>query len=380
MDPSKLRLLEVFQPPEGGVPDQVSALARGLSERGHSLTVAGPPDASVRPELEAAGIRFVALALSPSPKPAQDLGALRSLVRLLHTGRFDIVHVHAQKAGVVGRLAALIARVPSVYTPHSFVYRTQLLRPRPSARARFWLTRGLEQLLGRVSAAIIGVADEERRAAVADRIAAPERVHAVLNGVRPDLEAEPDPQLLDFRGEGPLLGFVAHLRDQKGLPDLLEALDLLVARDEAVRMAIVGTGPMWSEVERRLAVGPSGPTTLLVPYAGPMDPYLEAMDVFVLPSLWEGLSLAVLEAMFHGLPVVATAVNGTPEAVADERTGLLVPPGDPGALADAMARLARDPELRARLGTAGREEAERRFTVERMVEETEAVLLGLEVR
>lgn len=111
-----------------------------------------------------------------------------------------------------------------------------------------------------------------------------------------------------------------------------------------------------------------------------MDPYLEAMDVFVLPSLWEGLSLALLEAMFHGLPVVATAVNGTPEAVADERTGLLVPPGDPGALADAMARLARDPELRTRLGTAGREEAERRFTVERMVEETEAVLLGLEVR
>jgi len=378
--PSKLRVLEVFQPPEGGIPDHVSALARGLSARGHALTVAGPPDASVRAELDAAGIRFVALTISPSPKPAQDLGALRVLVRLLHTGRFDVVHVHAQKAGVLGRLAALIARVPAVYTPNSFVYRTQLLRPRPSARARFWLTRGLEQLLGRASAAIIGVAEEERRAAVADRIAAPERIHVVLNGVEPCLGAEPDPRLLDFRGEGPLLGFVAHLRDQKGLPDLLDALDLLVARDEAVRMAIVGTGPMWSEVERRLAVGPSGPTTLLVPYAGPMDPYLEAMDVFVLPSLWEGLSLAVLEAMFHGLPVVATAVNGTPEAVADERTGLLVPPGDPGALADAMARLARDPELRARLGTAGREEAERRFTVERMVEETEAVLLGLEVR
>lgn len=378
MASSKLRVLEVFQPPVGGVPAHVSALARGLTERGHSLTVAGPPDAAVRSELEAGGIAYVPLALVPSPKPTQDLAILRRLVRLLGSGHFDLVHLHAQKAGLVGRLAALIARVPAVYTPHSFVYRTQLLRPRAGARARFLATRGLEQALGHVSAAIIGVADEERRAAVADHIAAPGRIHTVLNGVEPDLGAEPDPRLLEFRGEGPLLGFVANLRDQKGLPDLLDALELLAARGEAPRMAIVGDGPMWEEVEGRLASSPAGPTTLLLPYAGAVEPYLKALDAFVLPSLWEGLPLAVLEAMFLGLPVVATAVNGTPEAVADGRTGLLVAPGDARALADAMARVASDPELRARLGAAGREEAERSFTVKRMVEDTEAVLLGLE--
>lgn len=377
---TSLRVLEVFQPPDGGVPDHVSALARGLAARGHRVVAAGPADASVREEIEAAGAGYVPVVLRPQLSPRLDLAALRRLVTLMRSGAFDLVHVHAQKAGLLGRLAALIAGVPAVYTPHSFVYRTQLLRPRPSARARFLATRGLERALGRVSAAIIGVADEERRAAIADRIAPAERVHAVLNGVEPDLDAEPDPRLLEFRGEGPLLGFLAHLRDQKGLPVLLDALELLAARGEAPRMAIVGSGPMWGEVEARLAAGRAGPTTLLVPFAGAVEPYLRALDAFVLPSLWEGLPLAVLEAMFFGLPVVASAVNGTPEAVTDEGTGLLVAPGDPQALADAMARMAGDAKLRARLGAAGREEAERRFTVERMVEETEAVLLRVSGR
>lgn len=375
-----LRVLAVFQPPVGGVPAHVCALAGGLAERGHRVTVAGPPDAWVRDATEAAGVSYVPLALQPFPSPREDLAALRRLIALLRSGDFDVVHVHAQKAGLLGRVAALVARVPAVYTPHSFVYRTQLLRPRRSARMRFLATRALEQALGRTSAAIIAVADEERRAAVADRIAAAERVHTVLYGVDPDLGAQPDAQLLEFRGEGPLLGFVATLRDQKGLPDLLDALELLAARGEAVRMAIVGEGPMWGEVEARLAGGPAGATTLLVPYAGAVEPYLKALDAFVLPSLWEGLPLAVLEAMVVGLPVVATAVNGTPEAVHDRRTGLLVAPGDAQGLANAMARVAGDPDLRARLGAAGREDAERRFTVERMVEDTERVLLGVTCR
>jgi glycosyltransferase involved in cell wall biosynthesis len=98
---------------------------------------------------------------------------------------------------------------------------------------------------------------------------------------------------------------------------------------------------------------------------------LAALDVFVLPSLWEGMPNAILEAMAAGLPVVATAVGGTPEVVADGKTGLLVPSHNPAAMAEAMERLLRSPDLRHRMGQAGREQVLQHFTVERMVAQTQ---------
>lgn len=372
-----LRVLELFQPPAGGVPVYVAHLARGLTSRGHHVVVAGPPNAAIRGEIEDAGVRYLPLAISPELRPRQDLRLLRRLVALLRTGNFDAMHAHAQKAGLVGRLAGMIARVPVLYTANCFTYRTQLLKARPSARVRYVAAKAMERLLGRIAGGIIAVADEERQAALDDRLARPERVHLVLTGVEVEPDVQPDPALVAFRGEGPLFGFVATLRDQKGLPVLLDALELLAARGGAPRVAIVGNGPLWGEVQQRLAAGSLGQTTLLVPFEDRSEPYLAALDALVLPSLWEGLPLAVLEAMFLGVPVVATAVGGTAEAVRHERTGLIVPPGDALALADAMARMAVDPDLRERMGSAARQEAEQRFTVDRMVRETEAVLVGL---
>jgi glycosyltransferase involved in cell wall biosynthesis len=102
-------------------------------------------------------------------------------------------------------------------------------------------------------------------------------------------------------------------------------------------------------------------------------PWLAALDVFVLSSDWEGMSNALLEAMAAGLPVVATAVGGTPEVVVDGVTGLLVPPHDPISLAEAIVRLLDAPDLRRQMGQAGRERVKKRFTVERMVEQTQTL-------
>jgi glycosyltransferase involved in cell wall biosynthesis len=100
---------------------------------------------------------------------------------------------------------------------------------------------------------------------------------------------------------------------------------------------------------------------------------LGLLDVFVLPSLWEGLPIALLEAMAAGLPVVATAVGGTPEVVVEGETGFLVPPRDPEALAEAILRLLREPDLRRRMGEAGRKRVAEHFSVEQMVQKTEAL-------
>jgi glycosyltransferase involved in cell wall biosynthesis len=267
--------------------------------------------------------------------------------------------------------------VPALYTPHSFVYRTQLLRPRRGASLRHRANLAVERALGRRTALVVACAEDERAAAIEDGVADPERVRVVNYGVAPDETAAPDPALASFRGEGPLFGIVAGLRDQKGLPTLLDALELLAAEGAAPRFTIVGNGPLRAEVERRVQGGPLAATTLVAGFDGPVEPYLRALDAFVMPSYWEGMPIGVLEAMAMGLPVVASAVNGTPEAVVDGETGHLVPARDPRALAERLSALARDPDARRRMGEAGRRVARERFTLERMVAELDALYLEL---
>jgi glycosyltransferase involved in cell wall biosynthesis len=140
-----------------------------------------------------------------------------------------------------------------------------------------------------------------------------------------------------------------------------------------VRFAIVGNGPFEPMVRTRAAGPELAATTLALPFAGRVEPYLSALDAFVLPSYWEGMPIALLEAAAMGLPAVASAVNGTVEVVEEGRTGLLVPSHDSAALADAIARLATDGELRSRMGSAAREQGAGRFAARRMVDQTEAV-------
>ncbi len=369
-----LRVLELFEPPDGGVAEHVRLLAPGLARHGFEVEVAGPADAKPRAELEAAGIRYHPLPLVPDMLLLrEDARALRGIGRLLRGGRFDLLHTHSLKAGLLGRLLGPPARIPTLYTPHCFDYQTDFYSDEPGAWWPRLKTLSMEWVLGRGTAAIIAVSEDERRGALSDHLVPPARAHTILNGVEIDLDAQPDADLLAYRGEGTLLGFVSGLRVQKGLPTLLEALELLHAEGNPVRFAIVGNGDLEDEVQRRVQDGPLRETTHLAPFTGPMSSYLRALDGFVLPSYWEGLPLAVLEAMHAGLPVVATAVGGTPEAVLDERTGLLVPRADAPALARAILRMARDAELRERLGRAAQASALERFGVDRMVDETAAL-------
>lgn len=369
-----LTVLEVFQPADGGVPGHVAALAERLAGHGIETVLAGPADAEIRTGVRSAGIEYQPLPIVGNMlAPGRDGRSLLRLLALLRTGRFQLVHAHAQKAGVLARLAGRLAGVPSLYTPHSFVYRTQLVRPRRGARARFLVFRQLERRLGRNTSALVAVADYERRLALEDSICPPDRVHVILNGVECDTAAIPDAELLAFRRDGPLLGLVATLRAQKGLPTLLDALEILAAEGRAPRVAIVGNGELSSIVDRRLRSGPLGETTILRPFRGSAAPYLAALDAFVLPSYWEGMPIAVLEAMAMGLPVVASAVGGTPEAVIDGETGYLVPPRDARALADRLATIAADTEARERMGAAGRDVVHQHFQLTTMVDKTAAL-------
>jgi len=170
-----------------------------------------------------------------------------------------------------------------------------------------------------------------------------------------------------------MVGALANLRAEKGLEHLVHAMVLVRDRYPQERLTIWGDGPLRADLTRLIdEVGLSGSAELRGATTEP-ETALQAMDIFALPSLSEACPNVLLEAMASGLPVVATRVGGNPALVEDEVTGLLVPPGDPDALAKAIIRLMEDPMLADRLGAAAREVVCARFGVNRMLARVQAL-------
>jgi glycosyltransferase involved in cell wall biosynthesis len=363
------RCLLVFEPPDGGVAENVLQLALGLPERGFEVALAGPEEAIVYDRLPP-GTQVSRLAFQRGyGHPLQDLRALRALVRLMRAQAFDLVHCHSAKAGVLGRLAARMARTPVVYSPHCFPF----VGPWGFARRQF--STRVERALGRRSDAIVCVADQERRLALTERVAPADRLHVVHNGCAPCEPVAEDGQLAAFAQEGPLAACVSVLRAQKSIDTFIRAAPLVLERMPEARLAVVGDGPMGDELHA--LAGELGldrdERFRFFGFEPPASRQLQSLDVFVLPSAWEAFPISVLEAMACGVPQVATDVGGTSEALVDGETGRLCASGDVEALAERVTELLADAELRARMGAAARGRHAALFSVERMVDGTAAV-------
>ena len=340
--------------------ENVLQLAQGLGAHGWEVELAGPDEAIIYGEAEAAGVPIHRIDFARGyGAPARDARAFRGLRALLRAGGYDLLHCHSAKAGVVGRLAARASRVPCVYTPHCFPFVGEFGTPR-----RIFAT-GVERALAPLAARTICVCDDEREIGVRAGLRA-DRLRVVRNGCDPCPNGfEPDPNLLALRDGGVVGAAVAVLRAQKRLDVLVDAAPEVLRRLPDARLAIVGDGPLRDELhERARANGlDAEPRFAFLPFGAPAARHLRAADVYVLPSGWEALPIGVLEALACGVPQIATDVGGTGEAVSPE-TGVLVPPGDPAALAEALVGL---------LGDPARREAMAQASVERMVAETAAV-------
>jgi len=355
------------------VPEHVAHLALGLREHGHEVEVAGPPQATTHDRLEAAGIPIHRIPLARGyTRPDRDLAALRKLVDVTREGRFEILHGHAAKAGALARVAARRARVRAVYTPHCYPFAAEI-----SAAWRAVFVAA-ERSLARLTAATICVCDDERRIALGHGIGPAERLHVIHNGSQPCEPVEPDPALAAMRAEGPLAAVIAVMRRQKRIDLFLEAAPLVFERVPDARLAVVGDGPLRDELHAQAAaLGLDRDERFaFLPFTAPSARHLRATDVYVLSSAWEAFSIGVLEALACGVPQVATDVGGTREVV-DEETGILVPPRDPSALAEALVALLSDPQRRARLATASEKRHSERFGLERMVAATASLYDGI---
>jgi glycosyltransferase involved in cell wall biosynthesis len=338
---------------------QVFLLMEGLRKRGHSNVLVCPPDSASAREAQRRGFEIRCARMS---NDASLLGALRIRAHL-RACRPDLVHLHTGRADWLGGLAAWQLSLPAVTT-------RRMDRPvRRGPRKRF--------LYGRVA-----------RRAVAISPAVRERL--ILGGVDPDttriIPSAVDPDALqpragrattrageDLAADTPCLLVLASLVARKGIDVLLDALALLDAHAPQPALWIAGDGPERGALERRARALGLAQRVHFLGWRSDASDLLAACDVFVLPSRLEGLGVAALEAMAAARPVVASAVGGLADAVVHERTGLLVPPDDPGALGAALARLLEDPSLRKRLGDAGPARVREKYSAEQMVDAYEAL-------
>ncbi len=306
--------------------------------------------------------------------PWRDAVALARLAALFRRDRVHLVHTHSSKAGILGRVAARVARVPvRVHTVHGWSFHAG---QRPAVRR---LYTALERAAGSFTDRIVVVSEADRRKGLEAGIGREDRYRLLRSGIDPSLYERPAVPREATRaalGFGPaetVVGTLACLKAQKAPLDFVEAAAAARARNPAMRFFVAGDGELKPAVEARIrALGLEGAVSLLG-WRRDVADLLHAMDLFLLTSVFEGLPRAVLQAMAAGVPVVATAVDGTPEVVRDGVTGDLVPAGDPLAAADRLVALAADPERRARYAARAREALSESFDVREMVRRLEDV-------
>ena len=307
-------------------------------------------------ELEGAGITVHCLERMRSKR--FDWRAVRDLARLLRRERIALVHSHLYHANLYGRLAARLAGVPAVASVHNVYTRSKLHR------------RLLNRLLSRGSARVIAVSDDVRRDLVEQDGIDPARVVTIRNGidlrrVETGLSRQEARARLAIPDDALAIGCVGRLEEQKGHRFQLEAAARL---DPDCKIFVVGDGRLRNELEAQAR----GRVTFLGARSDVAD-ILRALDIYVMPSLWEGLSIAMLEAMAAGLPLVISDVSGVAQAFGGEECGIRVPPGDSAALAEAIRALAQDPQRRQRLGEAARRRVRAEFDIEAMIARLSAV-------
>jgi glycosyltransferase involved in cell wall biosynthesis len=367
----------------GGPALHVSYLTNGLADRGYETTLAAGSlargEGSMSFVADELGVKVEAIPhLHREISPIHDPLTVARIVRLIQEVRPHILHTHTAKAGAVGRLAATLAgdaRPPIVvHTFHGHVLRGYF----DPARTAFF--RRLERELARQTTRLIAVSPEVRDDLVGLGVAPPEKFSVIRLGIDLDQRitgqvdgGAPFRRLFGVAPDEFVVGWVGRMTAIKRVDDVLLAFRRLRELGVPARLCLVGDGPDREDVEQKAHDLGVVRHTLFVGYQRDVAPYYSFFDAFVLPSANEGTPVSAIESLAAGRPVVATRVGGTPDVVEDGRDGMLVPVGDVDAIAAALERLARDPELRREYGTHGRARVIPRYRVQRLVDDVDAL-------
>ena len=359
-----LRVVTLITRLEGGAGILTLRGAKALDPEQFRVTIVTGSGSDLLDQAAAVGLEVIMESALRTPiDPWSDVQALHALTTLLRKRPFDVAHTHTAKAGVLGRLAANRAAVPRiVHTYHGFPFHEF------QSRSRRGTYVAIERGLGRITDVALCVGTGVAVEAVRRRLVAPERVRTIGVAVE-EIAGDELParvsgardrarHALGIPADATVIGVVGRLTYQKAPEDFLSMISQLSG--VGVVGVWVGGGELAEHIGRLARAQPAG-RIILAGERADVPEVLPAFDVFVLPSLYEGLPTAVVEAMVCGIPVVATAVNAVPDVVVPGETGLLVPPRRPDLMADAVRYLLDRPSVAVRMADTARARLGERF-------------------
>jgi glycosyltransferase involved in cell wall biosynthesis len=293
-----------------------------------------------------------------------DLRAIPRLIKFIKEKNIDLVHTHIRLADWYGRVCAKMAKVPFVFTT---VHNTDYWRNERKYWPYAWLDRLTMSFCTQIIAVSQGVKDFLQKWQKFDA----DQITVILNGTVKEKYINDDGSevLKESLGLGKdrlLIGVTARLVKQKALHVLISAAKEIVQIRKDVSFLIAGEGPLEKQLLNQVKELELSDHVFFLGFRTDIPTILGMLDIFAMPSAYEGLGVAIIEAMMAGKPVVGTRVNGITELVIDHQTGILVPPEDPKALAQALLSLLESPEKREEMGRAGRKRAFEHFSIERM--------------
>lgn len=365
---------------KGGAQNFALSIYELLGRKKYEVTfVCGPsigPEGDCLPQLNSKGLDHTIIpSLTRDIHPIKDLKALFEICTLIRKIKPTIVHTHTSKAGVLGRIAAKILRVPVIiHQPHGLALGEAwevLDTPRNHFIRKLLIT--LEKILAKFTDRFIAYTEIEVEEHLHYGIGKREQFVAIPYGL--DLSCFCD-KLNNVSGKSPknrspIIGSVGRLVTSKGYQYLIEAMALVKQQFPDIKLFVVGGGPLKNELES--SVKKLGLTDN-IQFLGVKDDipqFLSSIDIFVLPTLYESFGIVLIEAHACKKPVVVSDVGSISAVIKDRETGLLVPPRNPHAIAEAIIRLLRDEELYKKLCEAGFESVKRNYRIEKTMEKIE---------
>lgn len=349
-----------------------------LQQRGYDVEAACHLG-SRAPAIQASGISAHNIPFERSYTSLNNVVVFFKLIKLIRIRKYGLVHVHTPAAAFLGRLAAKLARgknVKTLYTAHGFHF----LKGGNKFKNLLFLT--LERIASQWTDALIVMNEEDYEAAKRYRLA-PEGNLFFVKGIgvdttrfRPDLltpgKKDSLKQQLNCSSDK-VIGMVGEFNPEKRHIDLLDAAGKVIKEYEGVSFVFIGDGPLLPKLQKLANSRWYKDKIKFLGYRSDIPQFLNVIDILVLPSVREGLSRTIQEAMASGKPVIATGVRGNRDLVRHEETGLLVPPKDSEALARAILKLLQDEELAERMGRKAREIAVTELSLDKIVEQTVAI-------
>lgn len=346
----------------------------------------GGPEGDLHGEARAAGVRLVLLPALVRPiRPWTDFVALAALGRFMRAERFDIVHTHSSKAGILGRLAARMVGVPVVvHTLHSLVFHEY----EAPWKNRLYIL--LKRLVAPITDVLISVSDKTAEGAIAAGIGRRSQHVTIFSGmelapfvdIARQLSVEEAKRRAGIPADAPVVGKVARLFPLKGHRQFFDVARQVAAARPDAYFLLVGDGVLRGELEalaHEMGIADRTVFTGLVA-SSDVPALMQAMDVVVHSSLREGIARVLPQASAVGRPIVTFDLDGAPEVIRDGASGYLVPPLDTALMAERVLELLHDPDKRRRFGAVGRSFALEHFGADRMVARIDEVYVTLLAR